>query len=76
MWGYVSARTFRTALKAMGKSSKYMGLKIYNFSTMQKYMHMNYTICIMRGFMNLKVETSERYKGKQISEFNFSLGHR
>ena len=27
---------FRTALKAMGKSSKYMSLKMYNFSTLQK----------------------------------------
>jgi hypothetical protein len=28
--------TFRTALKTMGKSSKYMSSKIYNFPTMQK----------------------------------------
>lgn len=32
----VNARIFRTALKAMGKSSKYKSLKIYYFSTMQK----------------------------------------
>ena len=33
----------------MGKSSKYMSLKIYNFSTMQK---------VRRGFMNLKEKNS------------------
>jgi hypothetical protein len=31
----VNAGTFRTALRAMGKSSKYMTLKVYNFLTMQ-----------------------------------------
>jgi hypothetical protein len=29
--------TFRIALKAVGKNSKNMSLKKYNFSTMQKY---------------------------------------
>jgi hypothetical protein len=33
----VKAGTFRTALKAVEKNSKNMSLKIYNFSTMQKY---------------------------------------
>jgi hypothetical protein len=33
----VNTVTLRTALKAVGKSSKYMSLKIYNFSTMQKH---------------------------------------
>jgi hypothetical protein len=32
----VNPGTFRTTLKAMGKNSKYMSLKIYNFSTMEK----------------------------------------
>jgi hypothetical protein len=32
----VNARTFGTALKAVGKNSKNISLKIYNFSTMQK----------------------------------------
>jgi hypothetical protein len=31
----VNAETFRTALKAVGKNSKNMSSKIYNFSTMQ-----------------------------------------
>jgi hypothetical protein len=31
----VNAETFKTALKAVGKNSKHMSLKIYNFSTMQ-----------------------------------------
>jgi hypothetical protein len=33
----INAGTFGTVLNAMGKSSKYMSSKIYNFSTMQKY---------------------------------------
>jgi hypothetical protein len=32
----VNAGTFRTALKTIGKSSKCMSSKIYNFSAMQK----------------------------------------
>jgi hypothetical protein len=32
----VKTETFSTALKAMGKRSKYMSWKIDNFSTMQK----------------------------------------
>ena len=31
----VNTEIFRTALKAVGKNSKYMSSKIYNFSTMQ-----------------------------------------
>jgi hypothetical protein len=33
----VNTGTLRTALEAMGKSSKYGNLKIYNFLTIQKY---------------------------------------
>ena len=33
----INTVTFRTALKAVEKNSKNMSLKIYNFSTMQKY---------------------------------------
>jgi hypothetical protein len=32
----VNTGTFRTAIKAVEKSSENMGLKIYNVSTMQK----------------------------------------
>jgi hypothetical protein len=44
----VNAQNFRTALKAVEKTSENMGSKIYCFSK-----HMG-TISIMRGFMNLK----------------------
>ena len=42
----------------MGKSSKYMGLKIYNFSTMQKYM--KYELC------NMNYEGFHESKGRNI----------
>ena len=48
----------QTALKAMGKSFKYI-LKMYNFSTMQKYKD---AIWIMRGFMNLKGQRQLHYE--------------
>jgi len=31
----VNAGTFKTALKSVGRSSRYMSLEIYNFSTLQ-----------------------------------------
>ena len=33
----VNAETFRTALKAMGKNSKYMSSKVYNFNYAKQY---------------------------------------
>jgi hypothetical protein len=55
----VSARTFRTVLKAVGKSSKKMSSKIYNFSTMQNIM-MQYEL--YRGFMNLNEQKQLFYE--------------
>lgn len=81
----VNVRAFRTPCKTAEKTAKYMSLKIYNFSTMQK--HMN-AVWIMMGFMNLKEQRqlhykltcqkdtkAGRYKDRQISEFKGSLEH-
>jgi hypothetical protein len=40
----VNTGTLRTTIEAMEKSSKYMSLKIYNFSTMQK-IRMQHELC-------------------------------
>jgi hypothetical protein len=47
----VNAETFRTALKVVGKNSKNISSKIYNFSTMQ-YIRMQYEL--FEGLLRLR----------------------
>jgi hypothetical protein len=47
----INTGTFRTALKAVGKNSKNVSLKIDNFSIIRKYKEAKR---IKRGFMNVK----------------------
>ena len=77
----VNTVTFRTALKAVEKSFQNMSLKIYNFSTMQKYkdaMGLHRSKGTERQLHYepafQKDTKTGRYKCKLILEFKLSLG--